>query len=145
MMRKNLLCMCIGVGASLIGLRENYTDKLTLFYNAYNNQEFLRRINASRRNIAAFNDATPFHQVSFVLCFESILIWAWANLFLLWFLQIFNECFSCFFFQFPAGSFKFRLRTAAIRRIRYKSNRWTKERWQSVSSLWKCYIRRITA
>ncbi|XP_031641008.1 OCIA domain-containing protein 1-like [Contarinia nasturtii] len=39
MMRKNLLCMVIGVGVSLIGIRENYHDKLAIWYTSHHHQQ----------------------------------------------------------------------------------------------------------
>lgn len=39
LMRKNLVCMAIGVGASLIGIRNEYHDKLAIFYTSHRYQE----------------------------------------------------------------------------------------------------------
>lgn len=44
LMRKNLLCMCVGVGASLIGIQSNYYDKLAIFYSSHRYQELRNMI-----------------------------------------------------------------------------------------------------
>lgn len=65
-MRKNFLCMCIGVGASLIGIRENYYDKLAIFYSSHRYQEVRNMIMADWKGQNRQHDgAKPFLQVSF--------------------------------------------------------------------------------
>lgn len=68
MMRKNFLCMFIGLGISLIGIRENYNDKLAVFYNTNQYNLFKNLIMSdwkeeTKRNK---NAVKPFEQVSFV-------------------------------------------------------------------------------
>lgn len=38
------MCMCIGVGASLIDIRSNYYDKLAIFYSSHRYQELRNMI-----------------------------------------------------------------------------------------------------
>ncbi|XP_055320097.1 uncharacterized protein LOC129577320 [Sitodiplosis mosellana] len=63
LMRKNFLCMCIGVGASLLGIRENYYDKLAIFYTSHRYQEVRNMIMADWKDKNIKNGAKkPFLQ-----------------------------------------------------------------------------------
>lgn len=48
-MRKNFLCMCVGIGVSLIGIQSNYYDKLAIFYSSHRYQELRNMILADWR------------------------------------------------------------------------------------------------
>lgn len=43
-MRKNFLCMCVGLGVSIIGIQSNYHDKLAIFYTSHRYQELRNMI-----------------------------------------------------------------------------------------------------
>lgn len=49
MMRKNAVCMVIGIAASLIGIRGEYHDKLAIFYTSHRYQELRNMIRADWR------------------------------------------------------------------------------------------------
>lgn len=65
-MRKNFLCMCIGIGASLIGIQSNYYDKLAIFYSSHRYQELRNLIISdwSEKRMQK-NAIKPFVQVRF--------------------------------------------------------------------------------
>lgn len=64
-MRKNFLCMCIGLGASLIGIKSDYYDKLDRFYASHRYQELRNMILADWKDQNRANNAPkPFLQVS---------------------------------------------------------------------------------
>lgn len=44
MMRKNAVCMVVGIGASLIGIRSEYHDKLAIFYTSHRYHELRNMI-----------------------------------------------------------------------------------------------------
>lgn len=46
LMRKNFVCMVVGIGASLIGIQSNYYDKLAIFYSSHRYQELRNMIMA---------------------------------------------------------------------------------------------------
>lgn len=48
-MRKNFLCMCVGIGVSLIGIQSDYHDKLAIFYTSHRYQELRNMILANWR------------------------------------------------------------------------------------------------
>lgn len=65
MMRKNLLCMCVGIGVSMIGIKSYYYDKLAIFYSSHFHDELRKMIIADwgekKTNI---NNPKPFVKVS---------------------------------------------------------------------------------
>lgn len=63
-MRKNFLCMCVGIGASLIGIQSNYYDKLAIFYSSHRYQELRKMIIADwNEKKMLTNTQKPFDQV----------------------------------------------------------------------------------
>lgn len=67
-MRKNFLCMCIGIGASIIGIQSDYYDKLGRFYTSHRYQELRNMILADWKDQKRLNDAPkPFLQVSLII------------------------------------------------------------------------------
>lgn len=63
-MRKNFLCMCVGIGASLIGIQSNYYDKLAIFYSSHRYQELRNMIIADwNEKKMLTNTQKPFDQV----------------------------------------------------------------------------------
>lgn len=65
-MRKNAICMCVGIGASLIGIRNDYYDKLAIFYSSHRYQELKNMILADWRQKKNETDTVKhFVQVKF--------------------------------------------------------------------------------
>lgn len=77
MMRKNFLCMCVGIGASLIGIQSNYYDKLAIFYSSHRYQELRNMIIADwNEKKMLTNTQKPFDQVRQIgSYYKNILFW----------------------------------------------------------------------
>lgn len=77
MMRKNFLCMCVGIGASLIGIQSNYYDKLAIFYSSHRYQELRNMIIADwNEKKMLTNTQKPFDQVRQIGSYhKNILFW----------------------------------------------------------------------
>lgn len=71
-MRKNFLCMCVGIGVSLIGIQSNYYDKLAIFYSSHRYQELRNMILADwkEQKQSEQNAAMQFVQVKNVWKYE---------------------------------------------------------------------------
>lgn len=76
-MRKNFLCMCVGIGASLIGIQSNYYDKLAIFYSSHRYQELRNMIIADwNEKKMLTNTQKPFDQVRQIgSYYKNILFW----------------------------------------------------------------------